>query len=56
MKMEKFEGLLPFAELARFNKKELKRYRYLKLDRFDEMYDAVIAEAKARLEALKSKQ
>jgi len=44
LKTEKFEGLLPFAELARFNKKELKRYRYLKLDRFDEMYDAVIAE------------
>ena len=37
MKTEKFEGLLPFAELARFNKKELKRYRYimhLKWDRY----------------------
>ncbi len=37
LKTEKFEGLLPFAELARFNKKELKRYRYimhLKWDRY----------------------
>ena len=37
MKTEKFEGLLPFAKLARFNKKELKRYRYimqLKWDRY----------------------
>ena len=37
LKTEKFEGLLPFAKLARFNKKELKRYRYimhLKWDRY----------------------
>ena len=37
LKTEKFEGLLPFAELARFNKKEQKRYRYimhLKWDRY----------------------
>ena len=37
LRTEKFEGLLPFAELARFNKKELKRYRYimhLKWDRY----------------------
>ena len=37
LKTEKFEDLLPFAELARFNKKELKRYRYvmhLKWDRY----------------------
>ena len=37
LKTEKFEGLLPFAELARFNKKELKRHRYimhLKWDRY----------------------
>ena len=37
LKTEKFEGLLPYAKLARFNKKELKRYRYimhLKWDRY----------------------
>jgi len=37
LKSEKFEGLLPYAELARFNKKELRRYRYimhLKWDRY----------------------
>ena len=37
LRTEKFEGMLPFAELARFNKKELKRYRYimhLKWDRY----------------------
>ena len=37
LKTEKFEGLLPFAKLSRFNKKELKRYRYimhLKWDRY----------------------
>ncbi len=37
LKTEKFEGLPPFAKLARFNKKELKRYRYimqLKWDRY----------------------
>ena len=37
LKTEKFEGLLPYAELARFNKKELRRYRYimhLKWDRY----------------------
>ncbi len=37
LKSEKLEGLLPYAELARFNKKELRRYRYimhLKWDRY----------------------
>lgn len=37
LKTEKFEGLLPYAKLARFNKKELKRYRFimhLKWDRY----------------------